>query len=85
MHTLFPKAADRTVVVCDWLVEPEEIAKPDFDPTDAVALCDLVHRPDWEASELTQHGMTSRAYQQGGVFVRVSATAFNDFVLERLA
>ncbi len=29
-HTLWPKAVDRTEIVCEWHFQPAEMAKPDF-------------------------------------------------------
>src|SRR3954447_3555644 len=63
--TLVPKAADRTLVVVDWLFHPDEIAKPSFDPADAVDFWDLVNRQDWAVCEGVQDGMTSRRFEFG--------------------
>ena len=59
--TLLPKAPDRTLVVVDFLFHPDEMAKPAFDPSDAVDFWDLVNRQDWAVCEGVQDGMTSRA------------------------
>ena len=56
LHTLWPRAADRTEVVCEWFFEPEAIAAPGFDPTDAVEFWDQVNREDWHVCALTQRG-----------------------------
>ena len=64
-HLLRPIAVDRTEVICDWHFHPDELARPSFDPSDAVAFWDLTNRQDWQVSELTQLGMTSRAYEPG--------------------
>jgi Rieske 2Fe-2S family protein len=63
--TLWPTAADRTRIVCDLLFAPEEVARPGFDPSDAVDFWDLVNRQDWAVCESVQRGMSSRAYTQG--------------------
>ena len=47
LHTLWPRAADRTEVVCEWFFEPETMAEPGFDPSDAVDFWDQVNREDW--------------------------------------
>ena len=60
---LVPKAPDRTLVVVDWLFHPDEIAKPTFDPSDAVEFWDLVNRQDWAVCEGVQSGMTSRRFK----------------------
>jgi Rieske 2Fe-2S family protein len=62
---LWPRAHDRTVIVCDWHFHPDEMAKPDFDPSDAVEFWDLTNRQDWEVSELAQRGIGSRGYRRG--------------------
>jgi Rieske 2Fe-2S family protein len=63
--TVWPKSAGRTAVVCDFLFHPDEIAKPDFDPSDAVSFWDLVNRQDWLICERVQDGMTSRRFMAG--------------------
>jgi len=47
LHTLWPRAADRTDVVCEWLFEPATIAADGFDPSDAIDFWDQVNREDW--------------------------------------
>jgi Rieske 2Fe-2S family protein len=86
VHTLLPLAPDRSRVVCDWLFDPAEAAKPDFDPSDTVEIFDITNKQDWEVCELTQLGMTSRAYERGGLYVanEEHITVFRDLVLERL-
>ena len=63
--TLVPKAPDRTLIVVDWLFHPDEMAKPSFDPSDAVDFWDLVNRQDWTVCEGVQDGMTSRRFGFG--------------------
>jgi Rieske 2Fe-2S family protein len=65
LHTLWPRAADRTEVVCEWYFEPEAIAAESFDPSDAVDFWDQVNREDWHVCGLAQRGMTSRSYVPG--------------------
>ncbi len=85
-HILRPLAADRTLVICDWLFDPRERQAPDFDPSDAVDTWDLVNRQDWEACEMTQGGMDSRVYAEGGVYAPLEAHIhlFNEYVLRKL-
>jgi Rieske 2Fe-2S family protein len=64
-HTLWPKAVDRTEIVCEWLFHPDERAKPDFQGEDAIAFWDQTNREDWGISELSQQGIASRAYTPG--------------------
>jgi Rieske 2Fe-2S family protein len=65
LHTLWPRAADRTEVVCEWFFEPEAIAADGFDPSDAVDFWDQVNREDWHVCQLAQRGMTTRSYVPG--------------------
>ena len=85
-HVLRPLAADRTLVICDWLFDPRERQAPDFDPSDAVDTWDLVNCQDWEACEMTQGGMDSRVYAEGGVYAPLEAHIhlFNEYVLRKL-
>jgi glycine betaine catabolism A len=64
-HALWPKAADRTEIVCEWHFHPREMAKPDFQSDDAIEFWDQINREDWGISELSQLGISSRAYTPG--------------------
>jgi phenylpropionate dioxygenase-like ring-hydroxylating dioxygenase large terminal subunit len=63
--TLYPRGPAATTVVCDFLFHADEIAKADFDPTDALEFWDMVNRQDWKICESVQSGMTSRRFQTG--------------------
>jgi Rieske 2Fe-2S family protein len=63
--TIRPHAPGRTTVVCEFLFHPDEMARPGFDPSDAVEFWDLVNRQDWTICESVQRGMTSRVFQRG--------------------
>jgi Rieske 2Fe-2S family protein len=65
LHTLWPKAPDRTEVTCEWFFEPETMARPDFDPSDAADFWDMVNRQDWYVCELTQRGVRTKGYTAG--------------------
>jgi glycine betaine catabolism A len=65
VHYVKPLAVDRTEVICAFLFDPATIARPDFDPSDAVDFWDLTNRQDWHVNELTQLGLRSRAYSPG--------------------
>ena len=62
---LLPRAPGRTVVVCDFLFHPREMAKADFDASDTVEFWDLVNRQDWTVCEGVQRGMNSRRFTHG--------------------
>jgi glycine betaine catabolism A len=63
--TLWPHTPASTTVICEFLFHPAEMAKPDFDPSDAVSFWDLVNRQDWTICESVQRGMGSRVFQTG--------------------
>jgi glycine betaine catabolism A len=65
VHYAKPLAADRTEIVCAWLFDPRTMDAPNFDPSDAVEFWDLTNRQDWHVNELTQLGLSSRAYTPG--------------------
>jgi Rieske 2Fe-2S family protein len=65
VFTIRPHAPARTTVACEFLFHPGEMAKPGFDPSDAVDFWDLVNRQDWAICESVQRGMTSRVFQTG--------------------
>jgi glycine betaine catabolism A len=65
VFTIRPHAPGRTTVVCEFLFHPAEMAKADFDPSDAVDFWDLVNRQDWAICESVQRGMSSRVFQTG--------------------
>ena len=86
VHRFLPDGPGRTVITCDWLFDPEVMARPEFDPMDAVEIFDIVNRQDWEVCEWTQLSMGSKAYRSGGVYVPAEhhIRAFADFVLARI-
>ena len=65
VHTLWPMAPDRTINICEWHFQPEEMAREDFNPADAVDFWDLTNRQDWHVCELSQAGIASRGYTPG--------------------
>jgi len=64
-HTLWPRAHDRTEIICEWHFHPAEIARSDFRADDAIEFWDLTNREDWWISEQSQAGINSRVYQPG--------------------
>jgi Rieske 2Fe-2S family protein len=63
--TVWPHGPESTTIVCDFLFHPLEMAKPGFDPSDAVDFWDLVNRQDWRICESVQRGMSSRVFSSG--------------------
>jgi Rieske 2Fe-2S family protein len=62
---LEPKGPARTDIVCHFLFEPYELAKPEFDHADASGFWDLVNRQDWAICESVQQGISARVHQRG--------------------
>src|SRR4029079_6053014 len=60
-HTLWPRAHDRTEIVCEFHVHPSETAPID----DAVEFWDLTNREDCWIAEQSQAGINSRVYTPG--------------------
>jgi phenylpropionate dioxygenase-like ring-hydroxylating dioxygenase large terminal subunit len=84
-HTLWPEAPDRTRIVCEWLVHPDEKGKPSFDLTDATRFWDMTNRQDWHVCELAQAGISSRGYRPGPYSNREDLLyAFDRFVVGML-
>jgi Rieske 2Fe-2S family protein len=82
--TIWPRAVDRTDVVCEWHFHPDQIARPDFDPQGAIEFWDLTNRQDWELSQFAQEGISSRGYRPGPYSNREELLqALDRFVLER--
>jgi glycine betaine catabolism A len=62
---LWPMAAGRTRVECRFLFDPQEIARDDFAPEDAVDFWDITNRQDWAVCERVQQGMNARVHHHG--------------------
>ena len=83
VHRLWPKTADRTEVVTEWLFHPREMAKQDFCGDDAVEFWDATNKEDWAIAELSQLGIRSRAYVPGPYTSREGLpSAFDRMILE---
>ena len=80
-HTLWPRAHDRTEIVCEWHFHPSELARPNRQLDDAIAFWDLTNREDWWIAEQSQAGITSRVYQPGPYSEREALLwSFDDIV-----
>ena len=85
-HTLWPRAVDRTEILCEWHFHPAELAKADFVADDAIEFWDMTNREDWRIVELSQAGIQSRAYTPGPYSGREELLfAFDQVVLQRHA
>ena len=65
VHTLWPMAPDRTINICEWHFHPETLAQPGFNASDVIDFWDMTNRQDWHVCELSQAGISSRAYTPG--------------------
>jgi len=84
-HALWPEAQNRTRIVCEWLVDPQEMAKADFDLSGAIDFWELTNRQDWGVCELAQAGISSRGYRPGPYSNREDLLyAFDRYVLGKL-
>jgi Rieske 2Fe-2S family protein len=85
IHRMFPLAADRTVVECDWLYLPG-VVESGRDLDASVELFHRVNQQDFEACERCQPAMSSRVYAGGGVLVPSEhhIGAFHDWIVERV-
>src|SRR5207249_4651227 len=84
-HTLWPRAHDRTEIICEWHFHPAEMARPDFQADDAIELWDATNREDWWISEQSQAGIQSRAYEPGPYSERESLLWSFDEIVRREA
>jgi Rieske 2Fe-2S family protein len=64
-HRVQAISADHTRIVCDWLFHPDQVSRPGFDPQPAIDFWNMTNREDWMVSELSQQGVSSRAYDTG--------------------
>ncbi|QUD89374.1 aromatic ring-hydroxylating oxygenase subunit alpha [Phenylobacterium montanum] len=62
---LWPLGPSRTRVECLFLFAEAEMARDDFDHTDASSFWDVVNQQDWAICERVQQGMGCRAHLQG--------------------
>ena len=67
-HRMYPAAADRTVIECDWLYRPDALAAGQ-DISRSVELFHRVNQQDFDACERCQPSMSSRLYRHGGILV----------------
>ena len=75
VHQLWPQSPERTLIVCDWLFHPDAFNRSDFKPDDAIEFWNMTNTQDWHVCELSQQGITSRAYEPGPYSSRESIPA----------
>src|SRR5207245_7849391 len=78
--------SSHTVIECDWYFDADVMKQPDFDPSDAVDLWDLINRQDWSVCERTQKGTHSRSWKGGRFSAQESQVHdFERYVAKRMA
>jgi len=75
VHQLLPQSPARTLIFCNWFFHPEAFEREDFNPEDAIEFWDMVNKQDWHVCELSQQGISSRAYVPGPYSARESIPA----------
>jgi len=75
VHQIWPQSPDRVHIFCDWFFHPNAFEQSGFHPEDAVQFWDTTNRQDWHVCELSQQGISSRAYQPGPYSSRESIPA----------
>ena len=84
VHQLWPRSPEQTLIVCDWLFHPDAFQRKDFNPADAIEFWDMTNKQDWHVCELSQQGISSRAYQPGPFSSRESIpAAWDEYYLRR--
>jgi Rieske 2Fe-2S family protein len=84
-HVIWPQDEGRCDIVCEFLFDRNEVARPDFDPSDAVDFWDLTNRQDWRACELAFQGTRSGGYTKGRLSsLEWMVHIFDNFVADRL-
>jgi glycine betaine catabolism A len=85
VHQLWPQSPERTLIVCDWLFHPDAFERQDFNPQDAIEFWDMTNKQDWHVCELSQQGISSRAYEPGPYSARESIpAAWDEYYLRRM-
>jgi Rieske 2Fe-2S family protein len=74
-YTLWPEAAGRTKVICEWMFHPDSFGRPDFHPDDAVEFWDTTNKQDWHITEQSFAGISSKSYEPGPYSPRESVPA----------
>ncbi len=74
-YMVWPQTPRETKVISEWMFHPDTIARPDFDPSDAVEFWDVTNTQDWHICELSHAGIASRAYVPGPYSPRESVPA----------
>ena len=84
-HMLWPKDPGHVAIECEWLVHPDTLDNPDYDPNDGVEFWHMTNQQDWHICEQSYRGIESRAYTPGPYSRREGlSAAFDQEVLRSL-
>jgi phenylpropionate dioxygenase-like ring-hydroxylating dioxygenase large terminal subunit len=84
-HMLWPRDAGHVTVECEWLVHPETLGNPAYDPNDGVEFWHMTNQQDWHICQQSQRGIESRSYTPGPYSRREGlSAAFDQEVLKAL-
>jgi glycine betaine catabolism A len=86
VHQLWPQSPERTLILCDWFFHPDAFARKDFKPEDAIEFWDMTNKQDWHVCELSQQGISSRAYTPGPYSSRETIpAAWDEYYLREIS
>jgi Rieske 2Fe-2S family protein len=86
VHQLLPQSPERTLIFCNWFFHPGAFEREDFNPHDAIEFWDMINKQDWHVCELSQQGISSRAYEPGPYSARESIpAAWDDYYLQQMS
>jgi glycine betaine catabolism A len=86
VHSAWPRAPDRSHIVCEWFAPPEQLRDPAFNADDMIEFWDLTNRQDWALCERVQRGATSSGYREGPYHSTERCVhAFDQWYAERLS
>ncbi len=74
-YSVWPVAPNRSIVTCEWMMNPSGEGAAGYNPKDAVDLWHTVNQQDWHICELSQAGVSSRMYRPGPYSPRESIPA----------
>ncbi len=82
-HTIWPQSPKQSIIHCEWLFHPDSFSHADFHPEDGIEFWDITNRQDWHMCELSQIGVSSRAYQPSPYSPREALpAAFDKYYLQ---
>jgi Rieske 2Fe-2S family protein len=82
-HTIWPQSPTQSTIDCQWLFHPDAFGRTDFHPEDGIEFWDITNRQDWHMCELSQRGVSSRAYQPSPYSPREALpAAFDTYYIE---